>query len=51
LSRVRGKIFFSRYIAPALLSLVERLQEREFSGLRVLPRMADHALQLLRARE
>jgi len=50
LSRVRGKVFFRRYLLPALLSLTERLREREFSDLRVLPRMADQALQLLQER-
>lgn len=44
LSRVRGKLFFARYITPALLTLIERSGEREFSGLRVLPRMAKQGL-------
>jgi len=48
LSRVRGKVFFRCYLLPALLSLTERLREREFSDLRVLPRMADCALRLLK---
>lgn len=51
LSRVRGKVFFRRYLSPALLTLNERLREREFSDLRVLPRMAGHALRLVRERE
>lgn len=47
LSRVRGKAFFARFISPALLSLQERLGEREFAGLRVLPQIVDRAVNLL----
>lgn len=47
LSRVRGKDFFAGFIAPALLSLAERLQDQELSDLRILPRMVTQALKLL----
>jgi aminoglycoside/choline kinase family phosphotransferase len=48
LSRVRGKVFFARFIVPALTSLVERLQDQELRDLRALPLMAAQGLQLLR---
>lgn len=48
LSRVRGKLFFSRFIAPALTSLVERLRDQELRDLRLLPFMAARGLKLLR---
>ncbi len=47
LSRTRGKIFFSRFIIPAVFSLTERLKDQELRDLRLLPLMADHALKLL----
>jgi N-acetylmuramate 1-kinase len=46
LSRVRGKVFFARFIVPALTSLVERLQDQELRDLRVLPLMAAQGLNL-----
>lgn len=49
LSRVRGKLFFARFLSPALVSLAERLRRPEFGDLRVLPHMADQGLKLLRA--
>ena len=48
LSRVRGKVFFARFILPALLSLAERLRDQDLSDLRVLPLMVTQALKLLR---
>ena len=48
LSRRRGKLFFSRFIEPALVSLAERLRDQELRDLRILPRMADRGLRLLR---
>jgi N-acetylmuramate 1-kinase len=48
LSRVRGKDFFARFIAPALASLNERLGEEEFRDLRVLPDLVGRATKLLR---
>jgi aminoglycoside/choline kinase family phosphotransferase len=47
LSRVRGKAFFARFIAPSLLSLDVRLRDQELSDLQVLPRMVTQALKLL----
>lgn len=47
LSRVRGKPFFARFIAPALTSLAERLRDQELRDLRVLPFMAARGLKLL----
>ena len=46
LSRVRGKLFFARFIAPALTSLAERLRDQELRDLRVLPLMAARSLRL-----
>lgn len=49
LSRTRGKLFFSRFITPALVSLTERLKDQDLRDLQVLPLMAAQALkQLLR---
>jgi len=48
LSKSRGKLFFSRFIEPALVSLAERLKDQELCDLRILPRMADRGLMLLR---
>jgi len=48
LSRVRGKLFFARFIGPALMSLVERLQDLDLRDLRVLPLMAAQGLKRLR---
>lgn len=48
LSRVRGKHFFARFIAPALTSLAVRLRDQELRDLRVLPLMAARGLKLLR---
>jgi len=48
LSRTRGKLFFSRFIGPALVSLVERLKDKDLRDLRVLPFMAERGLKLLR---
>jgi aminoglycoside/choline kinase family phosphotransferase len=47
LSRVRGKVFFTRFIAPALTSLAERLRDQELRDLRVLPLLAARGLKLL----
>jgi aminoglycoside/choline kinase family phosphotransferase len=47
LSRVRGKVFFARFISPSLVSLAERLREKEFEELRVLPQMVSQGLGLL----
>lgn len=49
LSRVRGKVFFARFIVPALTSLVERLQDQELHDLRVLPLMAAQGLKRLQS--
>ncbi len=46
LSRVRGKNFFARFIAPSLLSLAGRLRDQELSDLRILPRMVTQALKI-----
>jgi len=46
LSRTQGKLFFSRFIAPALLSLAERLRDQELSDLRLLPRLVTQAQKL-----
>ncbi len=46
LSRVRGKVFFAHFIAPALTSLVERLRDQDLRDLRVLPLMATRGLKL-----
>ncbi|MFH2123623.1 MAG: phosphotransferase [Pseudomonadota bacterium] len=51
LSRVRGKIFFARFIFPALLSLAERLRDQELADLRLLPRMVSQALKLFQQEE
>lgn len=47
LSRVRGKLFFARFIVPALTSLAERLRDQKLRDLRVLPLMVARGLQLL----
>ena len=49
LSRVRGKVFFARFIVPALMSLVERLKDQELRDLRVLPLMAAQGLKLFQS--
>jgi N-acetylmuramate 1-kinase len=48
LSKVRGKDFFARFIAPALASLNGRLGADEFGGLRILPDLVGQAMELLR---
>ncbi len=50
LSRTRGKVFFARFILPALVALEERLQDQCLRSLRVLPLMVREALKILQAR-
>jgi aminoglycoside/choline kinase family phosphotransferase len=47
LSRTRGKVFFARFLQPALVSLSEHLKDQGLRDLRVLPRMVIHALEIL----
>lgn len=50
LSRTKGKLFFSQFIAPALRSLAERLQDQGLRDLQILPLMVGQALKQLQLR-
>lgn len=47
LSKVRGKDFFMAYIRPALLSLRDRLAEKNFAGYHRVGTLVDRAVALL----
>lgn len=47
LSKVRGKVFFAKFLQPALASLRDRLADTHFSGYRRLHHLVDQGLAAL----
>ncbi|MDK9709159.1 MAG: phosphotransferase [Desulforhopalus sp.] len=47
LSKVRGKVFFAKFLLPALVSLRDRLEDSHFSGYRRLHNLVDQGLAVL----